>query len=848
MDIQLANYGWSGLDSCSIVSNELTFSEEGIIVNENTPLTSSDNVKVKAVFGPASIDMGLVLWYNNGVGYIKFILSPTGLSLIRVYKGNEIQLKHSSFSENGLTPPSGAVTLHAELIRTNIKCYYNDNLVFNAEDNTFKSGVFGVYGISDTACTDFFVEALGIDGWESFTEDIEEGTTSIIPLPDESIKFIHSQDGATAGIYTIFPTVAGQQYTFSLKYMGTCSCHVYSYDVNSDDLGSISLSSAEETAGTLTFTATSDETEIDIVSDQPGILVIRQPQVEHKPFATSFTPDTRGDGRLSFPTGNPESAIRKVNVDKGAFSLWITPSHEYETGALPIFYYNGSFNLVYTGGNFILKYGNEILTMAYPGGLQANYMYHVIAIWENDGSISLNVYDDTTDVTDTLVITSQTISYSDNIMIGCTPTETGNLTIDTLVVYTGEITMEEMKEYREEPLTDRIGVVLKTDFSNNSLGFSKNRITIPNPKAGYPIIVEDEDGKAYERVYFIDGGEYTVYNTEKFPYSGNNTFYVEYDNLLSVTVYSEGNVYDDIEVDNNKITVNDLTYDNTDITDELLTKSSGTVFKAEHNNWLTTKPATIKRLISTGVYETITDVTINYKGGFIVFSEAQVDDIYASYSYSGVDEITIQYTPKDVFCAGYNKENDGYEVLFSNVDGKELTITYENDYGAQTKLVTTVETNPFKTANNNGFMYVTQTPIPVTSIDVTATPEALIADGRQVATITVSCFGANGAPTSNALLSVVLANGTKLGRIEKYVSKEEEDFMTAFETERLSNGENAALAKYGYFVTDEHMSGRYIYKFHVNNIAIQGTYTERIIVTETKTGIGTEIPIRIVKP
>jgi hypothetical protein len=101
-------------------------------------------------------------------------------------------------------------------------------------------------------------------------------------------------------------------------------------------------------------------------------------------------------------------------------------------------------------------------------------------------------------------------------------------------------------------------------------------------------------------------------------------------------------------------------------------------------------------------------------------------------------------------------------------------------------------------------------------------------------------------PTSNVSLDVSLANGSKYGFIEKYVTDEEQAWITAFEAEKALNGEAAAIAKYGNLITDEHMSGRYIYKFHVNNITTSESFTEKIIVTDTKSQIGTEMPIRIV--
>jgi hypothetical protein len=93
---------------------------------------------------------------------------------------------------------------------------------------------------------------------------------------------------------------------------------------------------------------------------------------------------------------------------------------------------------------------------------------------------------------------------------------------------------------------------------------------------------------------------------------------------------------------------------------------------------------------------------------------------------------------------------------------------------------------------------------------------------------------------------VSLANGNKYGRIEKYISDEEQQWINLFEAEKALNGEEAATEKYGNLITDEHMSGRFIYKFYVNNITSGGSFTEKILIVENKSGIGTEVPIRIV--
>jgi hypothetical protein len=125
---------------------------------------------------------------------------------------------------------------------------------------------------------------------------------------------------------------------------------------------------------------------------------------------------------------------------------------------------------------------------------------------------------------------------------------------------------------------------------------------------------------------------------------------------------------------------------------------------------------------------------------------------------------------------------------------------------------------------------------------VKVTPQSLLADGYQTATITIDCIAADGVSTSNADLSFTR---TKYGTLTKYISEEEQEFLDKYNTEKLLNGEESAIEKYGYFITDEHRSGRFIYKYHVHAITTGGRLTEKIIFMDNKTGVGTEVQIQI---
>jgi hypothetical protein len=608
--------------------------------------------------------------------------------------------------------------------RTNIKCYYNGTLIFNIEQNAFSKGTFGIYGANGTVCNAFKVESAAILGWErSWKTDQTGCVTTVASNGLQVIQMQKGTDSDLAGVHTYINTEAGEDYTLSVNYTGSIAMNVVE--------GETTLAEAtgySESGDTVSLLFTPTGTSVDVNINANGeSLTIKEPQIEQRTFATSFTADTRESSLFSFPAS-------KIDRYHGAISMWVSPIHDYSDGILPIFYYNNSFKAVYSNGGFSFTYGDSVLTVPYT--LTAKGKYHIICRWLNGSDIAVNIYDEMTDTLDELSITEKTIDISGVIYFGCTPTICGNLTMDTLIGYSGNMTVDQMKSFRSESSTNDNRIVINSNFTNNTLMYTNNKIIIPKSKPLTPIIVEDEGGNTYERVYFVNNGEYTIYDKKTFTYTGTNTFTVDYDDILSARAYTDTTVYNDLSIDGALITVNDLPLNSTTIT-----------------------------------------------------------------------EVTIEYTPRNVFSIVYDKASDEHLVQLCNTNGSSIVITYENDFGAETKLVDTVEANPFKSANNNGFVYVTQKPIPVTTLDAMATPDALLADGHQVSTIIIDCIGQGGVPTSNASLAVSLANGNKYGRIEKYISDEEQQWINLFEAEKALNGEEAATEKYGNLITDEHMSG-----------------------------------------
>lgn len=754
--------GWRDSDICQIDTGALIFTGDGFVVNDITKHYNKNNTVVEADFGWEGVDIGLVLWYNEGIGHIRFVLTSTGFSVIRSYKGNDIVLKHVLATDINYMPELGAVALKAELFRTNIKCYLGTTLVFNLEQSTYIEGLFGVYGATGASCASFTVQCNSTAGW---TKSLFPGCH--IAIENEQVTFLNQNTlGDSHYIEQSTTLVIGKTYTLSCLYQGSMDIRI----LNGGDqslLDSTTVLSAELAPMSLTFAAANTDTVIQIGTGVVGTLVFTTPQLEQKTFATSYVEVDRDRATLSFPAN-------KVDKENGALALWFSMTHDYTSGTLPIFYYNDSFKIWYTAGSLWFKYGTFIQECTIE--LDANKPYHIIAYWKNGNVCGINLLTDagTEDESDTHIevpVSLMTIPYSDTLMIGCDGTISGNVVIDTIVIYAGQTNVSDMVIYRTEPIHEDNRIAVKTDFTNDTLVFSKNKITVPVPKPNTPVIVQDDNDVTYDRVYYINNGQYVLYNTKSFTYTDSKSITVEYDSFVKLEAYSGTKIFTNVTNTGNVITVNDLTDSD----------------------------------------------------------EGQM--------------ITVSYMPRNVFYARYNTSMKGYEIEISNTDGRPITITYEDVLGEDSTLVDTIEANPFKATNNNGFVYVIGNPLSLLSLDIKATPEAVIADGYQIVTISVDCIAEDGTPTGNVELVI---DALKYGTISRYFSADEQALIDAYNIEKDLHGEEAAVAMYGNIVTDEARSGRYIYKYRVNNITGSSTLTERIIITDKKSGIGTEIPIKIV--
>ena len=228
----------------------------------------------------------------------------------------------------------------------------------------------------------------------------------------------------------------GNAYTVSIPYKG--SLYTQIYDGTSIILEGESRSTNIE-IHTFSLIATSSSIEIRFGTKEGKEVTIYPPQIENRAFATSITETTREKSILSFPA-------TKLDKNSGGILVSLKPLHPYESGLLPIFYYNSGFNLNYEDGAFVLTYGGQTLSVPYT--ISSTEYQDVIVTWINGSQIKLSVFDGSGETSDLLGIVTQEILDSDIILIGSNDTVTGNMVLDRFIVYSGETSIENMKTYR----------------------------------------------------------------------------------------------------------------------------------------------------------------------------------------------------------------------------------------------------------------------------------------------------------------------------------------------------------------------------------------------------------------
>jgi len=341
---------------------------------------------------------------------------------------------------------------------------------------------------------------------------------------------------------------------------------------------------------TLSFVSPSESIEVRIGTDTQGETVIYPLQIENKAFATSITRNKRGRAYLSFPAA-------RLNLEAGGLSLIFKPLHKYTFGRLPVFYYNEAFNMYYEAGSFYITYGEQ--TFDVPFDIDDKLFCNIVLVWFSGDKIELSISSGEEAVSEFFTVSQQNIQREDAILIGCDNEVSGNVILDKLIIHSGEVSLEQMAQYTVDDAGEP-GIIIYTDFAEHTLVLLGNKIIVPAPKPVTPIIVRSEDGSVYERVYFINNDKYSVTDTVEVNYTGNKTFVMSYNNILSARAYSNTRVYNDISIDGNKITINDLELDDKEVTDERLSTVDNVAYHAVNKNWIITDKEPVIRVRPVG--------------------------------------------------------------------------------------------------------------------------------------------------------------------------------------------------------------------------------------------------------
>jgi hypothetical protein len=191
--------------------------------------------------------------------------------------------------------------------------------------------------------------------------------------------------------------------------------------------------------------------------------------------------------------------------------------------------------------------------------------------------------------------------------------------------------------------------------------------------------------------------------------------------------------------------------------------------------------------------------------------------------------LKVVYQPKNCYVWDSNgpSKNSAYIRLGQN-PGTPLTILYEKN-ALNYSLANTAELNPLLNPNHEGFMYVTSDPGTLSHIQVNISPDHLITNGHDMATIVIDTLDELGNPINNVDLEVTVS----MGDIIKYspnltVSTRDE---SSYSTHSLSG-----------------IAGRHIYLYTVpykTRLQLSEPTDVQVSIVDNVSGIGVESLINL---
>ena len=824
MSSELTDLKWRILyGDCNIKNNELKFYDESVIVREKDPLK---NIEISANFLYKGSDIGVVLCYNNRIGYLLFSVNTFSCKLLRIpiisdngevaIVGEPTVLKEEALDY--LLIENEQCSLKVERTGTNIKAYVDEDLVLSVEESLYNEGSIGLFGSHGEISTGIQVKQLFPSIWDTVEKDNGDIVCSYKTQSKDTYMYINkatSSDSIT-GIKQPIPTVVGQKYTIQCMYAGDSIYMSFAGEEVSNSSGI-----DEDSVFIHTFTATDTQHDLLIGLKGNDSLIIKGVQVEDKPYNTaylqndsSYSPAIRSDASLTYPSKN------NVDTKRGSVCFWFKPvidpeGIDLDQMPMGLFYYgdeqNNSIYIRYDGEKILYNYGD--VQMTYEESFSVDEMHYIAATWDiEQGIISLfmanigDLIDPENIPINQANIVQEVNIHSSVIHVGSDPiSRVCNGIIDNLIIYNRPLDSEDIyrlftSEYEPE---DDGNMMLRANFNNGIGNFNWSTIDItPAPLPGTPIVVKKADGSIMMKVSFIDPttGKYIPYYKQVFTYDGSNTI---------------------------QVSVGDIDYDffNTGIYTQEGLKIAGVDD------------------ISPTLYDNVIEINKD------ILSE-----------YIGKD-LEIWYQPKDCYTVDFNVgQSNVCRITLGKSHGEPVTIIYESnpDIG-QRSLVETVDLNTANNPNNQGFMYITKNPGVAEVLRVSTSPSQFVANGYNYAVIVLEVVDDYGNPISNADYEFTTKRHNQFkgfpaaldyGEIAPYSSPEYEDYIKRKNEYLSTHSEEEWYSHYGHFLGLNERAGRQIFTYKTREISPSDEtidfVTEKILVKDKVSGLGTEINVRLI--
>ncbi len=260
-------------------------------------------------------------------------------------------------------------------------------------------------------------------------------------------------------------------------------------------------------------------------------------EIEEEIMFEYFTPkDKKPYTVVSFSYDNDSEILRDLSIGHTATIDDINYSimkAEYSEGKILLYVYGEIESIE---DNIINISGDQIYYIKNKDILDKDFEGYDTLYLDREGNIwHTTCIEETENVANTQSLMELEIPF---LYIGYSPKDdkSGNILVDTVVLYKPEANIDLAKEMRLENSGTHKDIAIRMYFTYGRFSFSNTRIYIPSPKPNSPIFLRSEE-KDYRRVYYMDNGKYTLYNKLKFIYNGDNTFTLPDNDILHIKCF-----------------------------------------------------------------------------------------------------------------------------------------------------------------------------------------------------------------------------------------------------------------------------------------------------------------------